>query len=196
MPRGAIGGFYDANKVLVGSAVAFLAPVATPDPHDSITVFDPAVWTTPWKSCGGTEQGWTVNWNPSVNDIRIDEQATPVDQEMDSATLQFVANLAEDTVQSWGLAMNATATAMAAGTGQPAKSRLVPSDKLLRYKVVLESQTTGDFPVRFIVPEMTCAANVGASFRRAAGARLIPVTFTSVCEISAIAIDFVTGPGT
>lgn len=196
MPLGDIGGFYDADEVLSGSAVGFVAPVGTDDPADSLTVFDPAIWIDPWKSAGGTEQGWQVNWAPQTQDINIDEQPTPVDQQMVTASLQFVANLSEDTVNSWGLALNADQTIIAPGAGTFGKTVLVPNGTLKRYKVVLESQTSGDMPVRYIVDEMTCAGNVGAQFRRAAGQRLIPVTFTSICPISGIKRVEITAAGT
>lgn len=189
MPTGTIGdigGFYDANNVLVGSAAGFACPVGTADPTDSATVFDAAVWASPWVALGATEQGWQVNWNPSTQDINIDEQPTPVDQQMTTATLQFVANLAEDTVQSWQYALNADKTTVASGSGISPKTKLVPNRTLKRYKVALETQSVDDFPVRYIVDQMTAAANVGAQFRRAAGQRLIPVTFTSVCDLSGI----------
>jgi hypothetical protein len=189
---GDIGGFYDENNVLVGSAVGFISPVGTPDPADSITVFDPAIWTAPWKSAGATEQGWQVNWNPQTQDVNIDEQPTPVDQQMTTASLQFVANLSEDTVQSWGFALNADATVVAPGASAFGKTTLVPNGSLKRYKVVLESQNFNDMPRRYIVPKMTCAANVGATFRRAAGQRLIPVTFTSICKLTDIQIVEIT----
>jgi hypothetical protein len=192
---GDIGGFYDENNVLVGSAVGFVSPVGTPDPADSIEVFDPAIWIAPWASCGATEQGWQVNWNPQTNDINIDEQPTPVDQQMSTAALQFVANLAEDTVASWGFALNADKTVTAPSTGVFGKTTLTPNGSLKRYKVVLETQNQQDMPRRFIVPKMTCAANVGATFRRAAGARLIPVTFTSICKLSDIQVVEITHAG-
>jgi hypothetical protein len=196
MPIGDIGGFYDSDHVLTGSAAGFISPVGTDDPDDSITVFDPAVWTTPWKAAGATEQGWTINWNPTTQNVTIDEQQTPVDQELTEATLTFVANLSEDTVDSWGIGMNADKTVVAPATGVFGKTILKPNRTLKRYKVVLESQSAGDMPVRYIVDEMTCAGNLGVQFRRAAGQRLIPVTFTSVCPLSGIQRVEITAAGT
>lgn len=288
MPIGDIGELYNSDNVLVGAAVGFVSPLGTPDPADSLTVFDPGVWlvtkvslggatagtfsltltggplatpatissisfnttiaalkalidpvlptnytskvagapgnyqisivgpqgaaiaitgtgtltggaftstVSPWMSCGATEQGWQVNWNPSTTDIRIDEQPTPVDEQMDSATLQFVANLSEDTLAIWGLALNADKTIQAAGVGIYGKTILTPNANLKKYKVVLETQNQGATPRRFIVPKMTCAANVGAQFRRSGTQRLIPVTFTSVCKFTDIqVVDITTIP--
>lgn len=280
---GDIGTFYDAQNVKQGSAVGFISAVGTPDPADSITVFDPAIWVgatvdlgtptagtfamslkggrsfgtvdvtgiafgaiasaiesaiqavlpegftatvtggpadttpfvvsitgpgasqvvvvvdgtgltgaavvttpSPWSAAGGTEQGWQVVFNPTTEEKYIDEQQTPVDQAMTQAILQFTANLAEDVVLSWGLVLNADATVQAPSNTLFGKTTLVPSRTLKRKKVVLEHQSVGDFPVRWIVDEMTCAANTSAAFRRASGLRLIPVTFTSVCPLSGI----------
>lgn len=191
---GNIGGFYNASNVLVGSAAGFISPVGTVDPADSITVFDAAIWIAPWAAAGATEQGWQVNWNPSTQDINIDEQPTPVDQQMTTAVLQFVANLAEDSVQSWQWALNADLTTIASGTGVAPKKKLIPNRTLKRYKVGLETQSATSYPVRYLVDQMTAAANVGAQFRRAAGQRLIPVTFTSICDLSGIKRIEITGP--
>jgi len=186
MPIGNIGAFYDPDNVLIGSAAGFVSPVGTPDPDDSLTVFDPLIWVDPWVPAGATEQGWQVNWSPTTQNYFIDEQQTPVDVGMTEALMQFVANLSEDTVQSWGFALNADKTVVAPASGVMGKTVLSPSRVLNRYKVVLETQSVGDMPVRWIVDEMVCAANVGATFRRAAGQRLIPVTFTSVCPLDGI----------
>jgi len=192
MPISDIGALYDTDEVLVGSAVGFVSPVGTPDPADSLTVFDPTIWIDPWLSCGATEQGWQVNWSPQTQDINIDEQPTPVDQQMTTATLQFVANLSQDAIQQWQWALNADKTVIAPATGIMGKTKLTPSGILKKYKVVLETQNELDQPRRYIVPEMTAAANVGAQFRRAAGQRLIPITFTSTCKLSDIQIVDIT----
>lgn len=196
MAIGDIGGFYDTDEVLVGSAIGFVSPVGTPDPDDSILVFDPAVWVDPWLSCGATEQGWQLNWSPQTQDINIDEQPTPVDEQMTTADLTFVANLSQDAIQQWQWALNGDKTVIAPSTGVFGKTKLTPSGILKKYKVVLETQNDLDMPRRFIVPEMTCAANVGAQFRRAAGQRLIPVTFKSTCKLSDIQIIDITAPAT
>lgn len=190
---GDIGAFYDSDNVESGSAVGFISPVGTADPADSVTVFDPLIWVSPWLSAGATEQGWQVNWNPTTERKYIDEQQTPVDEQMTEATLQFVANLAEDVVANWQYAINADLTTVASSTGVAPKSILTPSRTLKRYKVALETQSVDDYPVRWVVDEMTCAVNVGVSFRRATGLRLIPVTFTSVCPLSGIKRVEITG---
>jgi hypothetical protein len=196
MPISSIGALYDASNVKVGSAVGFVSPVGTDDPDDSVLVFDPAIWVTPWLHAGATEQGWQVNWTPQTQDINIDEQPTPVDRQITTAALEFVANLAEDTLQSWGWALNADKTVVAPATGVFGKSVLTPSGVAKRMKVVLETQNVLDMPRRYIVPEMVCIANVGATFRRAASQRLIPVTFSSVCNLTDIRIDDITAPAT
>jgi hypothetical protein len=197
MPIGDIGGFYDADNVLVGSAVGFIAPADTDAPEDSVTVWDPAIYVAPWVAAGATEQGWQLNWNPTTNDVNIDEQPTPVDQQLETATLQFVANLAEDTVQSWMWALNATKTVTAPATGVFGKTTLTPQGTLQKYAVTLETQNQLEMPRRFYVPRMTAAANVGATFRRGGGgARLIPVTFTSICQLNEIVVTDITAAAT
>jgi hypothetical protein len=196
MPLGSIGSFYDGGNVKVGSAVGFIAPDQTPEADESVTVFDPAVWVDPWVSAGATEQGWQVSWNPQTQDINIDEQPTPVDQQMTTATLQFIASLMEDTVQSWAWALNADKTVVAPGTGIFGKTVLTPSGTLKRYAATLETQTVNDMPRRYYAPSLTAAAQVTAQFQRAAAARMVPLTFTTVCNIDEITVTEITAAAT
>lgn len=191
-----IGSFYNAQNVKVGSAIGFFAPVGSTDPLEtSLNVFDPANYPDPWVPFGGTEAGWTVNYNPQTQDINIDEQPTPVDQQVQTASLQFVANLAEDTIDNLAMAFNADSTVRAPGAGVAGRTRLTLSGNLKRLKVALEIATPAGKPRRFVVDEATCAANVGYQLGRTTR-RLIPVTFTSVTALENIKIDELTAAAT
>lgn len=151
-----------------------------------------AITVSPWKAAGATEQGWQVNYNPNVQNINIEEQPTPVDSQVTDAVLTFVANLSEDVVESWILALSATATVQAPDTTHFGKTTLALQNALPRVTAALETKNSKGMPRRYYVPSMTVAANVGTNFRRAAQQRLIPVTFTSVCDLSAIQIVEIT----
>lgn len=151
-----------------------------------------AITVSAWNPSGATEQGWQVNYNPNVQNINIEEQPTPVDSQVTDAVLTFVANLSEDTVENWLLALSAVKTVQAPTTLLFGKTTLTLQNSLPRVAAVLETKNQKGMPRRYYVPSMTVAANVGTNFRRAAQQRLIPVTFTSVCDLSAIQIVEIT----
>lgn len=148
---------------------------------------------SPWTAAGATEQGWQTQYNPSVQDTYIEEQQTQVAQQINTATWQFIANLAQDTVQSLQWALSATKTVQAPDSTHFGKTKLNLSGAALpTYAVALETKTYAGMPRRFYVPVATCAVQVSQSYRRANGMRMVPVTFTSICPIEQIEIDDIT----
>ncbi len=134
-----------------------------------------------YTAAGATEQGW--------QDINVEEQQTPVAQEINTAVYQFVATLSEDTVKQLQWALGAQSTVQAAGMGVYGKTTLNLQGDLPTYCVVLETSNRRKNPRRYYVPEMTCAANFQQSFRRSNGQRMVPVTFSSVCAIEQITVE-------
>jgi hypothetical protein len=145
-----------------------------------------------WSATGATEQGWQANYNVSTNDINIEEQITPAGRNITSATYEFMANLSEDTVDSLQLAMASTKTVQAADTTHFGATQLNLSSDLPVYAVVLETKNRFKLPRRYYIPGATCAVNVGQTFARARGQRLVPVTFSSVCATESIVIREIT----
>lgn len=142
-----------------------------------------------YQAAGATEQGWQVNYNPSTQDITIEEQQTPVAQEINSAVYQFQAVLSEDTVKQLAWALGATTTVQAADSTHYGKTTLALQGSLPTYTVVLETQNRRNLPRRYYVPEMTCAANFTQTFRRSNGQRMVPVTFSSICAVEEIIVE-------
>lgn len=170
-----------ADQIVVSAAVG------TALTGGALVVTPPA-----WSACGATEQGWAVNYTPTVQDINIEEQPTPVGQQVTTSKLEFVANLAEDTVASLQLALSAAATIQAPDATHFGKTTLTLQPTLPQLAVALETQNAKGLPRRYYIPVATCATNVGQTFRRAAASRMVPVTFTSVCDLSAIQIVEIT----
>lgn len=114
-----IGALYNPNNVVVGQAALFVAPVNSPlsginlwnpaDPFD-LGFWAPATWTP----AGGTDQGWSTNFNKQTQNITIEEQSIPVAQTITSQELQFNGTLAEDSSAALALALNAIKTSNAA----------------------------------------------------------------------------------
>lgn len=183
-----VGGTIAAPRIaLIGSAAG--QPATVTGAGASITA------VSGWASFGATEQGWQVNYNVSTNPIKIEEQQTNVDLQVTDGSLQFVANLSEDTVNNMAVAYNATKVVTASGVGQPGKTTLTLNPSLTHLAICVETENLAGLKRDYYVPDAVCAVNVGVTFRRAAGQRLIPVTFTSTCPQTSIVIDEYTSVG-
>lgn len=187
-----------------GAAPTWSLSISGPGGADIAVTGDPTgltggaltVTDSPWKAAGATEQGWAVNYTPSTQDINIEEQPTPVQQQVTSAKFEFTANLAEDTVQSLQWALSATASVQAADATHHGKTTLTMQPTLPTLAVALETKNMFGFPRRYYVPRMTCAATVGQTFRRANSSRLVPVTFGSICNLDEIQVVEITSAPT
>jgi hypothetical protein len=141
-----------------------------------------------WSPFGGTEQGWSLNYTPNVQNINIEEQATAVDVELTDATFQFTANLAENKLKSLQLSMSGDIAVVAAGAGVYGSRSLTLKSELPRMAVCLETTNYKGTVRRHYVPEMAAQANIAQAFRRSAAMQMIPVTFTSTCAPELIQI--------
>jgi hypothetical protein len=147
-----------------------------------------AVTPPAFTPLGATEQGWQANYGVTTQDITIEEQQTPVGRNVTAATYEFVANLSEDTVENLQYAMASKRTIQAPDSTHFGATQLNLTDELPVYAVVLETRNRFKLPRRYYVPSATCAVNVGQTFARARGQRLIPVTFSSICPVEDIVI--------
>ncbi|MGE5612679.1 MAG: hypothetical protein ACM3UO_00190 [Bacillota bacterium] len=115
-----IGKLYNPQNVVVGQAALLVAPANTPLPPfnlwNTADPFDLNFWNavTGWSPIGGTEQGWSSNFNKTTQDIQIEEQSIPVAQTITVQNIQFNGSLAEDSSQSLAVSLNALKTAVAA----------------------------------------------------------------------------------
>lgn len=180
-------------------ATPFIVSLSGPATRDiiitatfTLTGGTPLLTAPLWIPAGATEQGWQINYNPSVQDINIEEQQTAVDQQVTAAVLSFVANLAESTVQSMQWALAATKTVQAPDSTHFGKTTLALQASLPHYAVCVESKNKFGLPRRHYCPRMTSAANAGMNFRRAASSQMVPVTFTSISNQDEIQIVEIT----
>lgn len=149
-----------------------------------------------WSPFGGTEQGWSLNYAPNVQNINIEEQSTQVDQELTDASFQFTANLAENKLKNLQLSMGGNIAVVAAGAGVYGSRSLSLLSDLPRMAVCVETTNYKGTVRRHYVPEMTAQANVAQAFRRSAAMQMIPVTFTSICPPESIIIKDITAAPT
>src|SRR3546814_2390684 len=125
------GALYDANNVVVGNAVLWTTPwladpATEPVIADETPLFDVDTWETAgWVGAGATNEGFKVNVETSTTTVTIEEQSTPVDENIEGRSIAIEAELAEDTLQTmswaWG---GGTIVTQAAGAGVPGTSKM------------------------------------------------------------------------
>lgn len=165
------------ENVLIGVAAVFTAPEETPYPDD-----DETTWDAPWTPIGATEEGVSFVFTQNTNDIRIEEQSTPVLVPVDATDLQVQTALSEDTLETMKLAYGGgTIATVAAGAGTIGKKTLTLSSSLTRLALGLEGINPDGFYRRIKVPSILAVANVTSVYRRAANARRYGTSFRAVC---------------
>lgn len=187
---------YVREEIITGQAQLYLQPydLATPGvlPADE----EPLgfAWAPPWEAPGATLEGISVTFSREAQDIRIEEQTTPVDQKTTSAGFTISATLSQDSLNTMRYAYGGgTVTTTAAATGAPGTQRLVISEEVEHFVLGLEGQAPPRTGIatpwrRILIPDVTSVAEVETSYRRADGQRAYPVTFTSLVPVSQIVI--------
>ncbi|SRR5581483_11850467 len=176
------------GNVVVGEALLFTATVGTSLPADASLGVGSAYTGGGWSYVGATDQGVSLNFNPSTVDIRIEEQPTPVQTLVDSATMQVSLDLSEETLANINLAYGnaGTIAVTAAGAGQPGKSVLSLSTQFTQMALAVVGKNQLGFARVLSIPAVMSAGTVATSYRRAAAQRLYPTTFNAVCLFTSI----------
>lgn len=196
-----IGTLYNAANVAVGQAAVLFAPDGTALPAFSATVpsmtdpFDASAFTgmapVPWVTCGATDQGWKFGANKSISEINIEEQSTPVNQEITSQKVTIDGTLSEDISATLALAISMQSTIVVPGSAMPGHTNLVLSDTVAVYAVCLLTTNSLGLPRWIYAPRWTQLSNTSVDFRRAAAKHMYPVSFATICAPSLIQIiDF------
>lgn len=189
---------YNENNVVVGAASLNLAPwlpppaaLATP-PLDTVVLF--AAYLAPWVNVGATDDGFKANVDTSVNDVTIEEQATPVAQTVTAKKVGITASLSEDSLESIRLSWGGGTIATVVAASAVAPKRTMPlADTVQYYSAVLEMANQVGLARRIYIPKVSITGSGDVAFRRAAGARLHPISISSVCKPSDIVITDITG---
>lgn len=188
---------YKRENVITGQAALYLQPYnpATPAVLPADTAALGFAWASPWEAIGATLEGVTVSFSREANDIRIEEQSTPVDQKTTSAGFTISVTLSEDTLRVMRYAYGGgTITTTAAATGVTGKQRLVISEEVEHFALGLEGQAPPRTGIatpwrRLLIPDVTSVAQVETAYRRSDQQRVYPATFTSLVPVSQIIID-------
>jgi hypothetical protein len=184
---------YTTTNVLFGVGILMTAPNPSPGvgasvPSDANLGVGSAWLGAGWNYVGATEAGVTLTFNPTTQNINIEEQPTPVGVAVNTADLQITANLSEETLthinQAWGNGGSIATTA--AGAGQPGKQVLTLSTSFQTLSAALIGQNQLGFARVLYIPTVVSAGQVQTAFRRAAQQRMYPLTLTAICPFNAI----------
>lgn len=187
----------NTGNVLFGVGYLWTAAYGTALPAD-VNLGDSTQWLlSNWSYVGATDQGVTLTFNPSMSNLQIEEQVTPVASLVSTATYQITLSMAEETINNINLAYgNAgvqTLTAANVGSNQPAKTVLNLSSNFQNLAAAVLGTNPLGYPRVFYVPKVNSAGQVQTAFRRAADKRMYPVTLNALCNLNQIQIIDITG---
>jgi hypothetical protein len=189
---------YVASNVLYGIGVLFTAPVGTSVPSDQNLGVGSSWVSGGWSYVGATEAGVSLTFAPTTTDIRIEEQQTPVAALVDNVSLTITTSLSEETLTnvnlSWG--NSGTVSVTAPGASQPGKSTLVLSTNFSSLACAIVGKNQLGFARVLSVPIVMSSGSVKTDFRRAANARLYPLTLNAISPMSAISLTDLTAIAT
>jgi hypothetical protein len=179
---------YVTGNVVYGTGILFTAVVGTAVPSDQNLGVGSAWTGLGWAYVGATEAGVTLTFNPTVQNINIEEQPTPVAVAISTADLQITTSLSEDTIGNVNLAWgNGGSIAVTPpGAGQPGKSVLTLSTNFQTMAVALVGKNNLGFARVLSIPVVVSAGQVQTAYRRAAQQRLYPLTLTAICPFNQI----------
>jgi hypothetical protein len=179
---------YTPTNVLYGLGILFTAVVGTSVPSDQNLGVGSAWTGLGWAYVGATEAGVTVTFNPSVQNIMVEEQPTPVAVAVTTAELQVTTSLSEETLANVNMAWGngGTIAVTAPGASQPGKSVLSLSTNFQNMALALVGKNQLGFARVLEIPAVFSAGQVQTAYRRAAQQRLYPLTLSAVCPFTQI----------
>jgi hypothetical protein len=179
---------YVTTNVLYGTGILFTATVGTAVPSDQNLGVGTSWTGLGWAYVGATEAGVTVTFNPSTQNITIEEQPTPVGVIVNTADLQVTCSLSEETLANVNLAWGngGTIAVTSAGASQPGKSVLTLSTNFQAMACAVVGKNQLGFARVLTIPQVISAGQVQTAYRRAAQQRLYPLTLSAICPFNQI----------
>ena len=179
---------YTTQNVLYGVGILFTALPGTSMPSDQNLGVGTAWTGLGWACVGATEAGVTVTFNPSTQDINVEEQPTPVAVIVNTATLQVTCSLSEETLGNVNLAWGngGSVATTPPGAGQPGKSVLTLSTNFASMACAVIGKNQQGYARVLSIPQVMSAGQVQTAYRRAAQQRLYPLTLNATCPFSQI----------
>lgn len=190
-------------NVIVGIGYLYTAPANTAATAFATGSAVAAAWNTPatgatgWTYSGMTEDGVTLTVNRKTDDIRVEEQSTPVVVVNDTTDITVGITFAEDTIANMVNAYaGGTVTTNAATTTVPGNTTLALSDTLLTVAVQFFGANAFGFQRQVYIPEVVGRGNIKTSYKRTKTARMYPCEFTAICPVASIIITDLTANAT
>lgn len=181
---------YTATNVLYGIGVLFTAQVGTALPSDQNLGVGSSWVSGGWSYVGATDQGVSLTFAPTTTDIRVEEQQTPIAALVDQVSLQITTSMSEETLTNVNLAYgnSGTIAVTAPGASQPGKSTLTLSSTFASLACAVIGKNQLGFARVLSVPIVMSAGSVKTDYRRAANARIWPLTLNAISAMSAISL--------
>lgn len=179
---------YDRTEVRVGLAQVYLAPYSASSPAvlPADTVALGGTWpSTPqvWTPIGATDEGVKFVFQRKTEDVRVEEQLTPVDVVTTEVQVSIETVFAEDKFEAIRYACGGgTITTQAAAVGVIGKKTLVLSTDLTHYALGLEVKNKQGFFRRMLISDIVSVADVSAEYRRAAAKRMYAASFRTLIK--------------
>jgi len=179
---------YTTTNVLYGVGVLFTAATGTAVPADAFLGYGTSWTGLGWNYIGGTLDGVTLTFAPTVQNILIEEQPTPVGVAVSTADLSITCNLSEETLNNVSLAWgnSGTQATTAAAASQPGKTVLTLSTVFPSLSVALIGKNQEGYARVLYIPTMISAGQVATAYRRAAQQRVYPLTLSAICPFTSI----------
>lgn len=189
---------YTTTNVVYGTGILFTAATGTAVPSDQNLGVGSAWTGLGWAYVGATEAGVTVTYNPTTQNIMIEEQPTPVGVAVNTADIQVTTSLTEETLANVNLAYgNSGMIAVTPpGAGQPGKSVLTLSTNFTSVAVAVVGKNLYGFARVVYIPVVISAGQVQTAYRRAAQQRLYPLTLSAICPFNQISYTDLTAVAT
>lgn len=173
----------DAENVLVGSGLLYVAPIGTALPDLTET---PVTWPVGWVEVGYTEDGVEIQHAPTFKDIEVDEEMDPVKTVLTGNKMTVAAKLAEATLENMKYAIpGSTITTVAAGVSNVGSKTLKFGSPATVPEALVGFQGTSPegFERVFIMYRGQQVGTMASSYKKADKV-LVPVEFRGLADSS------------
>jgi hypothetical protein len=192
---------YTTTNVVYGTGVLMYSPpqsttLGAAVPSDANLGVGSSWLSAGWSYVGAVLDGVTLTFNPTTQDINIEEQPTPVGVAVSTANLTVTCNMSEETLTNVNLAWGNSGSIQttSAGAGQPAKNVLTLSTTFQQVSIAVIGKNRFGYASVLYIPFVISAGQVQTAYRRAAQQRVYPLTFNSVCAFNSISWTELTAP--
>lgn len=187
----------DITKVVVGIGNLYVAEFPTPYPLNdgAASPATPAMipyngdMPAAWQYIGATEEGVSQSFERDITDHRVEEQSSVAQQTVNTSALTYTASLAEHTLEHMVLSFGTGSIESVAGPAGATIRRLRFSDELNYMSMLFEGRGPDGAFYRYYIPRISSTATSETAHRRSESKKLLPVTFTAICEMGEVFVD-------